>query len=282
MTDPFATPWTGGVLSPRARCVLAPNPGPMTLEGTNTWVLAEPGSSRSVVVDPGPADEAHLAAVLAAATAGGRSVAVVLATHRHHDHVEGAARFARMAEAPVRAADPDVRLGDGVTSLAEGDEIAVDGLEIRVLHTPGHTSDCMTFLLPAERALLTGDMVLGRGPTVVIPPDGVLRDYFASLERFAALAGEAVDTVYPGHGPVLPDAAAAIDYYLTHRRQRLEQVRAAVDAGDVTPRQVVERVYADVDRSLWPAAEWSVKAQLIHLGVAVPDPDAVPPNPYTG
>lgn len=272
--------WTGGVVSPRARCVLAPNPGPMTLEGTNTWVLAEPGARRCIVVDPGPLDADHLDAVLAAATEGGRSVAMVLATHRHHDHVEGAQAFAVMADAPVRAADPQFQIGPGVTSLAEGDRIRLDGLEIDVLHTPGHTSDCMTFFLPAERAILTGDMVLGRGPTVVIPPDGVLRDYFASLERFAAMAGESVDTVYPGHGPVLPDAVKAIDYYLTHRRNRLEQVRAAVDAGDLTARQVVERVYADVDQALWPAAEWSVKAQLIHLGVPVENPDEIPPSPY--
>lgn len=273
--------WTGGIVSPRARCVLAPNAGPMTLDGTNTWVLAEPGSNRSVVVDPGPLDSAHLDAVLAAATEDGRSVALVLATHRHHDHVEGAEAFAAMADAPVRAADPQFRIGPGATALAEGDRIRVDGLEIEVLHTPGHTSDCMTFLLPAERAILTGDMVLGRGPTVVIPPDGVLADYLASLERFAAMAGDTVDAVYPGHGPVLPDAEAAIEYYLTHRRARLEQVRKAVDAGDLTPRQVVERVYVDVDRALWPAAEWSVKAQMIYLGVPVEDRDAVPPNPYT-
>jgi glyoxylase-like metal-dependent hydrolase (beta-lactamase superfamily II) len=253
----------------------------MTLEGTNTWVLAEPGAQRSVVVDPGPLDADHLDAVLAAATEGGRSVAMVLATHRHHDHVEGAQAFAVMADAPVRAADPRFQIGPGITQLAEGDQIRLDGLEIDVLHTPGHTSDCMTFFLPAERAILTGDMVLGRGPTVVIPPDGVLRDYFASLERFAAMAGESVDTVYPGHGPVLPDAVKAIDYYLTHRRNRLEQVRAAAEAGDVTPRQVVERVYADVDQALWPAAEWSVKAQLIYLGVPVDNPDEEPPNPYT-
>lgn len=259
--------WTGGQVSPRARCVLAPNASPMTLEGTNTWVLAEPGSSSCVVVDPGPLDADHLAAVLAAATEGGRSVAVVLATHRHHDHVEGAQAFSAMADAPVRAADPEFQFGPGVTGLAEGDKLSVDGLEIRVLATPGHTSDCMTFLLPVERAILTGDMILGRGPTVIIPPDGVLADYLESLVRFAALAGDTVDTVYPGHGPVLPDAAAAIDYYLTHRRTRLDQVRAAVAAGDRTPGEVVARVYADVDPELWPAAEWSVQAQLIYLGV---------------
>ncbi len=113
MSDADAATWTGGVVSPRVRCVLAPNASPMTLEGTNTWVLAEPGSTRSVVVDPGPLDADHLAAVLAAATDGGRSVATVLATHRHADHVEGAQAFGAMADAPVRAADPAFQYGPG-------------------------------------------------------------------------------------------------------------------------------------------------------------------------
>ncbi|MGQ0632370.1 MAG: MBL fold metallo-hydrolase [Sporichthyaceae bacterium] len=264
-----APAWTGGQVSDRARCVLAPNASPMTLEGTNTWVLAEPTSRRSVVVDPGPDDAGHLGAVLAAATANGREVALILATHRHPDHVEGAAAFAALADAPVRAVDPAFQIGPGASGLAEGDRIDVDDLDIRVLATPGHTSDCVTFHLPADRAILTGDMVLGRGPTVVAHPDGVLADYLDSLARLRSLAGDEVGVVYPGHGPLLPDAATAIDYYLKHRQTRLDQVRAAVDAGDRTPRQVLERVYADVDRALWPAAEWSVRAQLTYLGVPV-------------
>ncbi|MGQ0623810.1 MAG: MBL fold metallo-hydrolase [Sporichthyaceae bacterium] len=271
--------WTGGRVSERARCVLAPNASPMTLEGTNTWVLAEPGSHHSVVVDPGPDDAGHLSAVLAAATEGGREVALILATHRHRDHVEGAASFAALADAPVRAVDPAFQIGHrqighpkaglGAGALAEGERIDVDGLEVRVLATPGHTDDCVTFWLPQDRAILTGDMVLGRGPTVVAHPDGVLADYLDSLARLRALAGEEVGVVYPGHGPLLPDAATAIDYYLKHRQMRLEQVRSAVAAGDRTPRQVLERVYADVDRALWPAAEWSVRAQLVYLGVPI-------------
>lgn len=264
-------PWAGGRVSDRARCVLAPNPGPMTLDGTNTWVLAEPGGNASVVVDPGPDDRSHLDAVLAAATDGDRHVALILATHRHPDHVEGAGAFAAMADAPVRAADPAFRIGaapgDG-GGLVEGDRIQVEGLELRVLETPGHTSDSVSFLLPADRAVLTGDTVLGRGTTVVAHPDGVLADYLTSLERLAALAADRVDRVYPGHGQVLPDAATAVDGYLLHRRERLDQVAAAVAAGDRSARQVVERVYADVDRALWTAAEWSVRAQLAYLGVA--------------
>jgi len=246
--------------------VLASNPGPLTLDGTNTWVLAEPGARAAVVVDPGPDEPAHLAAVMTIATEGDREVAVVLVTHRHPDHVEGAAGFAADAGAPLRAADPAL-CSPGVAALHEGERLRVDGLDLSVLHTPGHTSDSVSFLLPADRAVLTGDTVLGRGTTVVAHPDGRLGDYLDSLTRLHALARERVEVVYPGHGPVLSDAEAAIDGYLKHRRERLEQVRAAVAAGADSARAVVEMVYADVDPVLWPAAEWSVRAQLEYLGI---------------
>ncbi|HEY3603890.1 MAG TPA: MBL fold metallo-hydrolase [Sporichthyaceae bacterium] len=258
--------WVGGAVSERAHCVLAPNASPMTLDGTNTWVLADPGGRQSVVIDPGPLDEGHLAAVLAQATAGDRAVGLVIVTHRHPDHTEGAARFAELAQAPVRAVEAEFRERGG-GGLAEGDRIRVDDLDLQVLATPGHTSDSVTLLLPADRAILTGDTVLGRGTTVVAHPDGKLVDYLASLERLHAMTPEPVAVVYPGHGAVLPDAGEAIAFYLKHRQERLEQVRAAVAAGDKTPRQVVERVYADVDPVLWPYAEWSVAAQLEYLGV---------------
>jgi glyoxylase-like metal-dependent hydrolase (beta-lactamase superfamily II) len=238
----------------------------MTLDGTNTWVLAEPGAAGCVVVDPGPDDPTHLDAVLAAATERGSRVALILLTHRHPDHVAGAARFARLAQAPVRAADPTFRT-PGCPGLDEGDRIDLDGLELRVLATPGHTSDSVCFLLPAERAVLTGDTVLGRGTTVVAHPDGRLGDYLESLRRLHVLAGSTVDVVYPGHGPVLPDAEPVIAGYLRHRQERLAQVQAAVAAGACGARAVVETVYADVDPVLWPAAEWSVQAQLEYLGL---------------
>jgi glyoxylase-like metal-dependent hydrolase (beta-lactamase superfamily II) len=250
----------------RATLVLAPNPGPMTLDGTNTWILGEPGASRAVVVDPGPLDDAHLSAVLAATEAHGCRVGLVLLTHGHADHAEGAARFAGLAgDVGVRALDPAHRLG--AEGLADGDVVALDGLELRVVFTPGHTSDSLSFVLPADRAVLTGDTVLGRGTTVVAWPDGVLADYMGSLSRLRDLAASGeVSTVLPGHGPVLRETALeAIDHYLAHRRERLAQVEAALAAGDRTPADIVQRVYADVDRSLWPAAELSVRAQLDYL-----------------
>ena len=260
--------WSGGSFGRRGTCVLAPNADHMTLDGTNTWVLREPGGSRSIVVDPGPPDPGHLDRVRE--TAG--DVAVVLLTHHHLDHSEAAREFAESVGCGVRALDPAYRLGS--EGLGEGDVVAVGDLEVHVVATPGHTADSLSFVLPAEGAVLTGDTVLGRGTTVVAHPDGKLGAYLDSLDRLHALAeAHEIATIWPGHGPVLDDALGVLDHYIAHRQRRLEQVRSTVaqlqvgGVGDATglPRQVVEIVYADVDPVLWGAAELSVRAQLEHL-----------------
>jgi glyoxylase-like metal-dependent hydrolase (beta-lactamase superfamily II) len=257
-------PTVGGGATARAWCVLAPNPSPMTLDGTNTWIVAEPDSPLAVVIDPGPLDDEHLARVVATAEERGKRIALTLLTHGHPDHAEGAARFAELTRTPVRALDPALRLGD--EGLAAGDTVTTGGLELRVIPTPGHTADSLSFHLPADRAVLTGDTVLGRGTTVVAHPDGRLGDYLDSLRRLQALTMDAeVDTLLPGHGPVLDDARGAVEFYLAHRAHRLAQVETAVESGLRTAADVVAHVYADVDRSLWPAAEWSVRAQLDYL-----------------
>lgn len=265
MTAGSPAGWSGGSFGERGTCVLAPNPSVMTLDGTNTWVLREPGARRSVVVDPGPSLVEHLDAV--AEVAG--EVAVVLLTHHHADHAEAARELAERVGAGVRALDPAYRLGS--EGLGDGDVVEVDGLEIRVVGTPGHTADSLSFLLPGDGALLTGDTVLGRGTTVVAHPDGRLGAYLDSLDRLHALAeAHEATSIWPGHGPVIGDALAALDHYIAHRRDRLDQVRAAlgtlgVPAESADPRAVVEVVYADVDPVLWGAAELSVRAQLAYL-----------------
>ena len=262
-------PWAGGAFGDRARCLLAPNPGLMTLDGTNSWVLTEPGSSRSVVIDPGPVEDGHLDE-LDEQTG---DVALVLLTHHHLDHSETAVDLATRKGCPVRALDPAYCLR--ADPLVDDELIDVDGLALRVVTTPGHTADSVSFVVPAERALLSGDMVLGRGTTVVAYPDGQLGPYFDSIERMRSLAASGeVDTIWPAHGPVLDEALGTLEYYLVHRRQRLAQVESALsqlgvarpDADDSElPRRVVEIVYQDVDESLWGAAEWSVRAQLAYL-----------------
>jgi glyoxylase-like metal-dependent hydrolase (beta-lactamase superfamily II) len=213
-----------------------------------------------VVVDPGPLDDAHLDRVAAAAG----EVGLVLLTHGHLDHSEAAREFADRMGCGVRALDPRLVLGS--EGLHDGEVVEVDGLEVRVVGTPGHTSDSLSFLLPAERAVLTGDTVLGRGTTVIAHPDGVLGDYLTSLGRLRDLADKhQAEIVWPGHGPVLGDAASVLAYYVAHRVERLQQVRDAVEAGDVEAMDVVRRVYADVDERVWPAAELSVRAQLAYL-----------------
>ena len=243
MTAPGS--WTGGPVTDRATCVLEPNPGPMTLEGTNTWLLAAPGSRDVVVVDPGEDDPAHRAAITRALA--GRTVALVVATHHHLDHVGGLDAFLAGHPAPL---------------VRTAGEHAVAGLELTVLATPGHTADSVSVLLGSGE-LLTGDTLLGRGSTV-LADDGDLGAYLTSLRTLIALDA---DVVLPGHGPARPDARAALETQLAHRLDRLEQVRAAVAAGASTPEEVALAVHGRLAGPLARAAVLSIRAQLTHLGL---------------
>jgi len=242
--------------------VLAPNPGPMTLDGTNSYLLGA-GASR-VVVDPGPLDDAHLARLSA------HPVDLVLITHHHADHTEAAVEFARRTSAPVRAVDAALCIG--ADPLVDGEELEAAGVRIRVLTTPGHTADSVCFALPHEGphgAVITGDTVLGRGTTVIVHPDGSLAAYLASLRRLRDV-GPA--TALVAHGPVLPDLAAACEKYLAHRAERLTQVqdaltRLGLDArlDESTVTAVADAVYAEAPVAVRFAAEASVRAQLAYL-----------------
>ncbi|MFJ6456968.1 MBL fold metallo-hydrolase [Paenarthrobacter sp. NPDC091669] len=239
---------------------LAPNPGPMSLDGTNSYIIGVPGSGRVAVVDPGPADEGHLAALAAAG-----AVEVVLITHRHADHTEASARFHQLTGAPVRAASQEHCHGG--EPLMDGEVLTVGGVEIRVVATPGHTSDSVCFHLPGDGphgSVLTGDTILGRGTTVLDYPDGRLGDYLASLDRLEAL-GPA--TLLPAHGPMLPALDVKCREYRDHRIQRLAQITAALKhlGQDAAISAVTDAVYPDVDPSVRWAAETSVAAQLDYL-----------------
>ena len=260
---PVAAGLIDGSGTSRARCVLAPNPSLMTLEGTNTWLISEPGSAAAMVVDPGPDEEEHLQRICAIAAAAGQRVELIVLTHRHADHSAGAVRLAELTGAPVRAVDPAHRLGS--EGLAAGDVLEAAGCLVRVVATPGHSSDSVCLQLAADDAVLTGDTVLGRG-TTVIGQDGSLADYLDSLHRLRALADETgLVALLPGHGPLLADPAGVLDYYLAHRAERLAEVQDAIAAGDKNPAEIVARVYAAVDRELWRFAESSVRAQLDYL-----------------
>ncbi|HZQ34260.1 MAG TPA: MBL fold metallo-hydrolase [Mycobacterium sp.] len=239
-----------------ASVLLCNNPGLLTLDGTNTWVLRGPGSDEVVVVDPGPDDHEHIAKVAAVG-----QIPLVLISHRHGDHTDGIDKLVELTGAVVRSVGSGFLRGLG-GPLADGEVINAAGLNIKVLATPGHTADSVSFLL--DDAVLTADTVLGRGTTVIDRESGSLSEYLESLRLLRGLGDRAV---LPGHGPDLTDLAAVCDMYLWHREERLNQVRDAlrVLGDDATARQIVEHVYTDVDEELWDVAEWSVQAQLDYL-----------------
>lgn len=240
-----------------ASVLLENNPSSMTLEGTNSWVLRAPGATGSVVVDPGYDDREHLA--LLADAAG--DAELVLLTHHHPDHADGAPWLAERVGAPVRAAEPE--LCRGAEPIGHGEVVEAAGLRFEVLHTPGHTADSMCFLVGDDDRphVLTGDTILGYGTTVLSD----LGDYLGSLDRLSEVPDGVLGL--PGHGPELADLRRTVRDYREHREQRLNQVRSALTelGSDASPRQIVEFVYADVDPKLWGPAEASVRAQLAYL-----------------
>ena len=243
------------------RSVLAPNPGPFTLDGTRSWLVGD-----TVVIDPGPAIESHVDALLAAQP----RVKTILVTHRHADHAPAAVELSRRTGSRVFA--PDDVLDDEVVSerLADGTTISVEGVTIRAVATPGHTAEHVCFLT-SDGDLFTGDMVLGEGTTVIFPPDGVMADYMASLRRLRALEARAI---YPGHGPVRTDARELLDYYIAHREQRESQILGALADGPLGVTELRGRIYPDLHPALRSAAEMQLLAHARHLadrGLIVPD-----------
>lgn len=249
------------LLEPLVTRVLAPNPSGMTLDGTNTYVVGEPGSGQAVLVDPGPDDAAHLAAVEEALAARDARCVAVLVTHHHGDHAEAALPWGARFGAQVAAADPRVA-GPGGRVLEAGERLRLAGTVLDVVATPGHCADHLAFRVDSG-AVLVGDHVLGRGTSVVTHPEGDVAAYLESLRRVHDLGPSAL---YCGHGPELTeDPLAVLDFYLAHRAFREAQVVAAVEAGAGSVEDLVATIYAAYPREVWPAARSSTRSMLDKL-----------------
>jgi glyoxylase-like metal-dependent hydrolase (beta-lactamase superfamily II) len=232
--------------------ILAPNPGPFTLEGTNTWIV---GSRPSAVIDPGPDDAGHILAVLEEA----EPVAAILLTHHHPDHAPGARRLADAAGAAVHAFRPE----DGELAVAPDGVVEAGEVRLRAIHTPGHTPDHLCFLLEPDRLLFTGDTVLGRGTAVIDPPEGDMGAYVRSLQTLRELEPA---TIYPGHGAVVFTPNGKLDFYLRHRMEREDQVIAALGRGRQRAEEMVAEIYGDeIAEGMYPVAARSVLAHLLKL-----------------
>jgi glyoxylase-like metal-dependent hydrolase (beta-lactamase superfamily II) len=259
--------------SPLIRRVTANNPGPFTFKGTGTYIV---GRGEVAVIDPGPDDPAHLEAILAAIP--GETVSHIVITHHHSDHSPLAGPLKARTGAPiygcaVASAHEDdhgeVKMEAGHDlgfqpdiSLCGGGTITGPGWTLEAIPTPGHTSNHLCYAFPEERACFTGDHIMGWSTTVITPPDGDLSDYLASLD---AIRTRGFETLWPTHGPPIRDVTAFIDAYTAHRHERLDQILTALEAGPARIRELVPRLYADVDARLHPAAARSMLAGMVHL-----------------
>jgi glyoxylase-like metal-dependent hydrolase (beta-lactamase superfamily II) len=258
--------------SPLVRRMLARNPSPFTFTGTGTFVVGRPGGTVAVI-DPGPDDPAHVAALVAALA--GETVSHIVITHTHMDHSPAAPALKAATGAQIVGCAPLVLADDGPRAdagfdatyapdlvLADGDSVSGPGWTLTAVHTPGHTSNHLCFALAEEKALFTGDHVMGWSTTVVAPPDGDMADYMASLEKLMARD----DLLYhPTHGEPVTDPQRFVKHLLAHRRQRETQILRAIDEGLTTIPAMVAAMYAMVDKRLHPAAGRSVLAHLIDL-----------------
>lgn len=229
--------------------VVAPNPGPYTGPGTNTWIVD--AGPVVAVIDPGPDDDSHLAAI--ERRLGGATVGVVLVTHSHPDHLPLAKRLAERHRATARR----------YSELGDGDVVRVGNLNLTALYTPGHSADHLCFWIAEDRAVFTGDLVLGKGSSMVTYPEGNVAAYLRSLERVEALNPR---MLFPGHWDPVTDAMGKLEEYRTHRLEREAQVLAEVRRGSGTARELTRRVYgSEVGEELLQAAEMTMRAHLQKL-----------------
>ncbi len=279
------TPWPGGRVSERVLCIRADNPSPMTYTGTNTWIVAEPGSSKCVVVDPAP-EGAHIERILETCEEQGWAVGAIVATHDHPDHINGIPQLAAATGAPVFA--PRLKRIEALLAQAREGSAGIPRVELSELQPgpfrpfegtaqfeavplPGHSADSMGLLLASEQAVFTGDVLFRHGPTVVLHPDGDLGCYLDSLNKLEALVRNgAANRFYPAHGYPIDNPLQAIEATRQHREERLQQVREAIAQGiPPEPDALFDAVYAGVDPRLKPASVRSIQAQLKYLGYSV-------------
>jgi glyoxylase-like metal-dependent hydrolase (beta-lactamase superfamily II) len=241
--------------------VLAPNPSVFTGAGTNTYLVG--GESTLICIDPGPDDDAHLAAILARAASRRARIGTIVLTHSHPDHRPLAARLAERTGATVRCFDPSA--GDEhAEAMRDGDAVHADGVTLNAVHTPGHTRDHLCFHDPGARILYSGDHILKGTTTVIHPGEGDMSDYMDSLRRVRDLSPM---TIYPGHGERVDDAPSLIDEYIEHRIEREAQVLDAARSHAVafTPMELVPNIYAGYPVEVYPLAAWTVEAHLDKL-----------------
>ncbi|MGA0607868.1 MBL fold metallo-hydrolase [Phenylobacterium sp. VNQ135] len=263
-------------VSPLIRRVIANNPSPFTYVGTGTYIV---GRGEVAVIDPGPDDPAHLAAILDAVA--GETVSQILITHHHSDHsplarplqaatgativgcavTEPSTDDQDLARGPTMEADHDEAFRPDV-SVCGGGEVAGAGWTFEAIPTPGHTSNHICYALKEENCLFSGDHIMGWSTTVITPPDGDMTAYLKSLDL---IRSRGFDTLWPTHGPPIRDVGAFIDAYKAHRQERIDQILDALEAGSGSIGELVPRLYADVDPRLWPAASRSMLAAMIHL-----------------
>jgi glyoxylase-like metal-dependent hydrolase (beta-lactamase superfamily II)/8-oxo-dGTP pyrophosphatase MutT (NUDIX family) len=239
-------------LSPLVHLVLAPNPSVMTGPGTNSYIV---GTGPVAIIDPAVDDPEYLDALVRFA----REVVAILITHRHEDHVGGVAALVEKYGCPVRAFGNAPAGGVAVEPMGDGDQIAVGGGSLRALHTPGHASDHLCFLLEKTKSLFAGDNILGQGTAVIAPPDGNMRDYMRTLERLRELD---LERIYPGHFRPLDGGLAVVEEYIAHREERKSRVLSALGDDGASIDEIVARAYSDTPEHLHPVARYQTMAML--------------------
>jgi glyoxylase-like metal-dependent hydrolase (beta-lactamase superfamily II) len=241
--------------------VRASNPSPMTLSGTNSYLI-DCGDGHALVIDPGPPIASHVDTLLEAARAQSLTIAAIAVTHWHPDHAPAAAPLAGMTGAPIYAHPASTIPHDRDLELER--DLRIGQTVLRAIDAPGHTFDHVIFYLARERALFTGDVILGEGSVVIAPPGGAMRPYQRTLQRLADEFGEA-SVIYGGHGPIVTDAQAKIAEYIAHRRMREEQILAALAEGPQTIPELVLRIYGPTPNPLQPAMARQILAHVIAL-----------------